>query len=535
MTDNQNLNSGKRKLLRARRILLIALSIFLFLLAIDLIGYSFKLLNKDIVESILILTSNPFIGLFIGLLITALIQSSSTSTSMIVAIVASGSIGLTEAIPMIMGANIGTTLTSTLVSLSFITKKDDFRKAISAGVSHDFFNILVVILLFPLEYYYGVLTTLSSTVTSWIVGANYGVSQAEFSYSIFTRPVISFIGENLPYPLILVVCSFILLAVSIKLLSNLLYQSITGGSKEVLQKYFFGGPYRSFLWGTVITVGMQSSSVTTSVIVPFVATRKITLKQAFTFILGANVGTTITALIAAMFKSEAAISIALVHLFFNLIGVLIFLPFPFIRNIPVKLAKSFGKMAIKYRISGFVYIILTFFIIPFLLISFNNENQAITELTYEIKSEEAENIYFKKIIVKGSETDELNHWFVYDELKSVGEVKNTPMKIFEVKRSDGNLMIDSLTFHLGYNGECRLYNKNNRPYEICLNEVLLDYKIDELSLDSLHKFELNYKQDTSFSAVFLLDPKKNIIVKKDIYRNDSLLYQERLLQLKSLL
>ncbi|WP_338374665.1 Na/Pi symporter [Marivirga tractuosa] len=346
---------------------------FLFLLAIDFIGYSFRLLNKDIANSIINLTANPFISLFIGLLITAIIQSSSTSTSMIVAIVASGSIEFSDAIPMIMGANIGTTLTSTLVSLSFITNRDEFRKAIGAGVVHDFFNILVVAILFPLEYKYGLLTHLSSSASNFILGADYVAQNSEFRYFLFTKPIVLFIGELVPYPVVLAISSFVLLAVTVKFLSRTLYKSITGGSREFLQKYFFGSPYRSFFWGIVFTAGVQSSSVTTSVIVPFVATRKISLKQSFTFILGANIGTTITALVAALFKSEAAVSIALVHLFFNLIGVLIFLPFPIIRNIPVQMAKSFGRLAMKFRIAGFAYIIFTFFLIPFVLISFNKE------------------------------------------------------------------------------------------------------------------------------------------------------------------
>jgi len=353
---------------------LIAFNIFLFLLAIDFIGYSFRLLNKDVADSIINLTANPFISLFIGLLITAIIQSSSTSTSMIVAVVASGSLDFSDAIPMIMGANIGTTLTSTLVSLSFITQRDEFRKAISAGVVHDFFNILVVAILFPLEYNYGVLSSLSSATSSFILGADYVAQQNEFRYFLLTKPFVLYLGELIPYPLLLATLSFVLLAVAVKFLSKTLYKSITGGSKEFLQRYFFGSPYKSFFWGTVFTAGVQSSSVTTSVIVPFVATRKINLKQSFTFILGANIGTTITALIAALFKSEAAVSIALVHLFFNLIGVLIFLPFPIIRNIPVKMAKSFGRLAMRFRIAGFAYIILTFFLIPFILISFNKED-----------------------------------------------------------------------------------------------------------------------------------------------------------------
>ncbi len=366
--------------------MLIVFNIFLFLLAIDFIGYSFRLLNKDIAESIINLTSNPFISLFIGLLITAIIQSSSTSTSMIVAIVASGSIEFSDAIPMIMGANIGTTLTSTLVSLSFITNRDEFRKAIGAGVVHDFFNILVVAILFPLEYNYGILTNLSSGASNFILGADYVGQDNEFRYFLLTKPIVLFIGDMLPYPLVLAISSFVLLAFSVKFLAQTLYKSITGGSREFLQKYFFGSPYRSFFWGIVFTAGVQSSSVTTSVIVPFVATRKISLKQSFTFILGANIGTTITALIAALFKSEAAVSIALVHLFFNLIGVLIFLPFPIIRKIPVKMAKSFGRLAMKFRLAGFIYIIVTFFLIPFALISFNREDG--TDLKQEIPIEE---------------------------------------------------------------------------------------------------------------------------------------------------
>jgi len=304
---------------------------------------------------------------------------------MIVAIVASGSIEFSDAIPMIMGANIGTTLTSTLVSLSFITNRDEFRKAIGAGVVHDFFNILVVAILFPLEYNYGVLTNLSSAASNFILGADYVAQNTEFRYFLFTKPIVLYIGTLIPYPVVLAISSFVMLAVTVKFLSRTLYKSITGGSREFLQKYFFGSAYKSFFWGVIFTAGVQSSSVTTSVIVPFVATRKISLKQSFTFILGANIGTTLTALIAALFKSEAAVSIALVHVFFNLIGVLIFLPFPIIRKIPVKMAKSFGKLAMRFRIAGFAYIILTFFLIPFILISFNREEGVEREPTVEQK------------------------------------------------------------------------------------------------------------------------------------------------------
>ena len=133
----------------------------LFLFALDLMTSSLQHLGRNVAETILLATSNPFTGLFIGLLITAMLQSSSTTTSLVVALVASGSITLQNAVPIIMGANIGTTITSTIVSLGFISKKKEFRRAVAAGTYHDFFNILTATILFPLEYYYGFLSSIS--------------------------------------------------------------------------------------------------------------------------------------------------------------------------------------------------------------------------------------------------------------------------------------------------------------------------------------------------------------------------------------
>ena len=103
--------------------------LLLFLFALDLMVASLQHMGKNVVETIIMATSNPFTGLFIGLLVTAMIQSSSATTSIVVALVASGSITLESAVPIIMGANVGTTITSTIVSLGFINKKKEFRRA----------------------------------------------------------------------------------------------------------------------------------------------------------------------------------------------------------------------------------------------------------------------------------------------------------------------------------------------------------------------------------------------------------------------
>ncbi|MGK7395179.1 MAG: Na/Pi symporter [Candidatus Cyclobacteriaceae bacterium M3_2C_046] len=357
------------------QVALILIVLYVFLLSIDLLSSSFTLLGKEAVKSFILLTSNPFTSLFIGLLVTAIIQSSSTVTSMVVALVATGSMELHNAIPMIMGANIGTTLTSSLVSLAFIAKRKEFRKAISAGIIHDIFNIIVTIIIFPLEYYYGFLSRLTPIVSRWITPSLFNGNNEGFNLNAFYTSYFSHsINELINNPFISIILAFFLLFGSIKILSSLIYKLLQGEFSEKLSQHLHS-PITSFSWGTLLTAAVQSSSITTSLIVPVVATGKINLKKAFPFIMGANIGTTITAFLAAMFKSESAVSIAVAHLLFNLLGVLIFLPFPVLRNIPVMISREVGKATMKHRLIGLIYIIATFFLIPFLLIYFYEMNQ----------------------------------------------------------------------------------------------------------------------------------------------------------------
>lgn len=351
------------------RTLLILSIIVLFLLAIDLMIFSLSSIGLGAVEDLIKIAELPFISLFIGLLSTALIQSSSTVTSIAVAMVASGTISLSSGIYVIMGSNIGTTLTSDIISLSYITQKSKYRLAISAGVVHDFFNILTTLIIFPLEYYYGLLSRSAIRVTNLL-----GIHSTEGSMPL-AKPVNSMLKPLTMgvYDLIgnfwmVGIIGLLLLFAAIKLFSVYSYKILIGKSRDMLKSFIFNNPLKSFSWGLLITGGLQSSSITTSITVPLVATRKVSLDSAFPFIMGANIGTTITALLAAIFKSEAAVSLAIAHLIFNLMGVLIFLPFKGIRQFPVELANRFGILASEDRIIGFFYIIFTFFLVPFLLI-----------------------------------------------------------------------------------------------------------------------------------------------------------------------
>ncbi len=359
--------SDTKQILKSILFIIGVLALFLF--SIDLLVGSLGQLGKDAVESVLEVTANPFVSLFIGLLITALIQSSSTTTSMIVAMVASGSLEMHRAIPIIMGANIGTTLTNNIVSLNFITKKEEFRRAFSTATLHDHFNILVTAVLFPLQYKYNFLENISGKITN-LLTVNTDVSDRFYlaGADLANLMLSEYILEIIDNPTVALVLAVVLLFGSIKLLTKVIYRIFIGATQLKFEKMVFHNPLKSFGWGTVLTATLQSSSMTTSLVIPLVVTGKVKFKDVYPFIIGANIGTTITALMAALFKTPEAISIAVAHLMFNLIGGVLFLFIPVLNKLPVVLADILGELCLKYRIVSVFYIIITFFLLPFAFI-----------------------------------------------------------------------------------------------------------------------------------------------------------------------
>src|SRR6185295_17512768 len=271
----------------------ILLALLIFLFALELMLSSLQHLGKIAAETIILATSNPFTALFIGLLITAIIQSSTATTSMTVALVASGSLTLESAVPIIMGANIGTTITSTIVSLGFLPKKKEFRRAVAAGTYHDFFNILTATILFPLEYYYGFLSSISLWVSDLFFSP---VSKpTENTTSHFWSgfgPLIDFLITSVNSPFLLALIAVTLLFISILIFRKLISDLLAAKSPERFSRFFFKNPLKSFAWGLITTAAIRSSTITTSVVVPIVAKKIVSLKQAAPFIMGANVGTT---------------------------------------------------------------------------------------------------------------------------------------------------------------------------------------------------------------------------------------------------
>jgi len=370
----------KAKRNTAAKILLIAFFLYLFLVSIGLMGKAFKGFGAGFAENLIRTTSNPFIGLFIGILATSIIQSSSTTTSIVVGMVGSGVLTVGNAVPIVMGANIGTTVTNTLVSLGHFTRRDEFRRAVSAATVHDFFNLICVAIMFPLELATGVLQKIATCMSSAF--ADFGGIKFTSPIKIVTQPAIDFVKHflidfsglpnNVAYILMLVLSIMILffcLFFIVKLMKALVVKKVEAVLDEVLRKNALIG----IVGGMVFTAIIQSSSVTTSLLVPLVASGVITVETAFPITIGANIGTTGTAILASFASAAAtgnvsAIVIAFVHFLFNLTGAIFIYPIKIFRRIPISLAQSLGDLASRKRGYAIVYVLGLFFVVPTLLI-----------------------------------------------------------------------------------------------------------------------------------------------------------------------
>jgi sodium-dependent phosphate cotransporter len=286
-----------------------------------------------------------------------------------------------------MGANVGTTITSTIVALGFIDKKKELRRALAAGTYHDFFNILTALVLFPLEYYYGFLSGLSALVANGIIDPQQAGSGAT-GYLLISafEPVINSLIQIIGNGFVAAFFAFVLLFVSIIVFRRILTQLLDVQSPERFRKFFFTDSNRAFFWGLVTTAVIRSSTVTTTLLVPLAAKKVVSLRRVVPFILGANLGTTITAFLAALMNAESAnvVALAIAHILFNGIGFLIFYPVAALRNIPVRLAAGLGRLALTYRLSGFAYLLTVFFFIPFLMVYLSRGAMEVLDAHYII-------------------------------------------------------------------------------------------------------------------------------------------------------
>lgn len=363
----------------------VAIGVYLLITAVSLIGDGFKTATGDRAEELFSFADNPLIALMIGLLATALTQSSSTTTSVVVGLVAGG-LPMEVAIPMLMGANMGTTMTNTIVSLGMARQKDVFRRAFAAATVHDFFNLLAVAILLPLELMFGLLDRLSGWLAGATAGGDGGIVGSIFTFigdtiSTVIEPLATLIVTVVELPglpdvvtgLVLIVLGIALILLVINKIGQLLKVLMVGRAKDVLHAAIGRGPITGIASGAIVTMMVQSSSTTTSLAVPLAGSGAFSLKQIYPFTIGANIGTTITALIAAFaftgIEAEKALQASFVHLLFNVLATLIIFGLPFLRPLPRIGATILANRSADNKMYAVVWTFGVFLVLPLVLIA----------------------------------------------------------------------------------------------------------------------------------------------------------------------
>ena len=333
-------------------------------MGVKTLGEGFKLLGGDALDVIFSATANPFMGLVVGILATTIVQSSSVTTAMVVGLVAApeSALPLSNAVPMIMGANIGTTVTATVVALAHMGRRDEFERAFPIAVCHDVFNYLTVLVLLPLEIMSGYLQQTAVALGGLLEGVTGVDYDSPFASALLASVAplegiaAALVESAQAQGVVLIAFSGVLIFTTLWLLINVL------GSSAVL----------SILVGIVVTAMVQSSSITTSLLVPLGAAGILRLEQALPITIGANIGTMVTALLAALAGSGAnavvGLEIAFVHLLFNLTGLVMIYPLQATRNIPLRGARFLTSLAIRSRKLTLLWVGALFYGVPALLL-----------------------------------------------------------------------------------------------------------------------------------------------------------------------
>lgn len=371
-TERGTAPAAPRDMPQAVRAVLVLSLLYLFLVGVGLLEDGIKGLGSGFQDALFESVDNPLAGLFVGILATVLAQSSSVTTSTIVGLVGSGLLGVEAAVPMIMGANIGTTVTNTLASIGHVRRPAEFRLAFAAATVHDFFNLMAVTILLPVELLTGVLSSTAERLT----GALLGTTGAEYDSPIkeavglpitAIESLLARLGlQGNPLAGVLLVLGlasiFVALGYITRNMRVLVADRVERSINAMLGR---GGGVTAILLGLVITVSVQSSSITTSIMIPLAAAGVISLHNIYPVTLGANVGTTISALLASLASARPeALTVALVHTLFNITGIVLFYPVPGLRNLPIRLAERLSEVAVKRRSAVVGYVAFLFLVVP---------------------------------------------------------------------------------------------------------------------------------------------------------------------------
>jgi solute carrier family 34 (sodium-dependent phosphate cotransporter) len=348
------------------RVVYFLLLLYLFFASIELLSLAFKMAGRGFAERLIAMVSDPLAGLLLGFVATAIIQSSSTTTTIVVGLVASGALSIELAVPVIMGANIGTTTTNTLVSMGHVTRPSEFQRAFAASTVHDFFNVLAAMVILPVEILFSPVRRTAIFLQEIFEDAG-GMNLAS-PLKVVVQPLADFVGGLLPHTIPLALLALVLLLFALRQMMKVMKGTVLTRLEKLFDRVLFRNDAASFTLGMVATASVQSSSATTSLVIPLAGTGVLSLRQIYPYTLGANLGTTITAILASFSTgSPAAVTVALAHLAFNIMGIAIFYP---LGAIPMWMAGKAGRLASRSKKTSAVAVLVyvTVIFLPLLYI-----------------------------------------------------------------------------------------------------------------------------------------------------------------------
>ncbi|WP_293950545.1 Na/Pi symporter [uncultured Corynebacterium sp.] len=385
--SDQVLLSGWGKFLRW---LLVLASIFAIIVGINLILDGVYNVGTTSTNRLYDLARDPFIGLLIGILTTALVQSSTTTTTLTVAAVGTGIVTVPVAIPIIMGANIGTTITALLVSFSYMGERREFKKAFTTAAMHLWFNVLVVLVALTIEMLFHPLQTISGDLADKVLGSSETTVPTTHIVEDITTPIVDTIGTHGLFGMVgnggvatalSLITGTLFILVAIKVMSYQL-RMITAATTHSLLDMFSSPEENTRLTlkantlgvgvGLLFTIMVTASSVTVSSMQPFAVTKSLPRRAMLAVILGANVGTTLTAMIATFaivgVHGAFALQAALVHLTLNLVGALVVLCVPSLGRAITNLAAGSARLAARSYTRTIVTIFGMFMVFPIIIL-----------------------------------------------------------------------------------------------------------------------------------------------------------------------
>ena len=333
------------------------------------------------INDLLLKKIHPALFLFPGILITSFMQSSSASIALAISAAAGGAMHFDSAVYFILGANVGTSLVNSIVSLNYAKSDIKFKRTIPSVLIDDQYKLLNTTLFFLLELLFGTLSQLSHRATDFLSqmsSIDFAMHLQLEAFTLFIlKPIQSALIHFLPTEataLILFILSLSCLQIAVRLFGK--------ATKESIDKFFSKNSFKiieksavSFAIGFVVCWLLQSSSLTLSLILPVVAEVGIKLQSIYFYSLGASLATTCApAQLFAYYKFGAlGIQLGLVHIILNLFSVSIFGLLPWTRHLVIRYTEFLSRIIYEGKrpaINLLTYMALVYFIIPGLFIYF---------------------------------------------------------------------------------------------------------------------------------------------------------------------